>query len=751
MKPEYDDPAQAPMPHMERMPADHEPGMYLDHLAQEVAQQRAEALHSQGVAPEERDIFLVGEPDFARWHGYYFQRLGALERISLGVYIRAGKSPQERDACIRKHAVRIAQYLYPDTVLTGASAVHLGVVDGTLHLARATERLPRPRSIGGVFTIYHSRIRLESGRGIPQDNVTLQDPGGLVRARVVKDMVLLLTEICQPQRKSVNSCPVTLSPSDREYVIRRYVEASGGIETALEKLERNALAMGLRYNREMVRDLVKLHLEERPVPQLPGENAYSVFWTGKHIAELSFDGRVWNSHNVGAFNLPLSVSGNVSGKEIPDFLGSLIPEQGARISERGPDLHKLRRGDRYVSNITVRSHQSPQYGKPVLIDRLGLRLAEVRDVHDSFLGALDFATTAPAGVLSPRGPAGMELNIGARMGLDLPPEYSGLPRSQRDVLEDIRALTLEKVGLPKLSGMQVKLPCSLQDDGVMTLALDAPFTHILKVPPPTMPELSAMEWFAMRLCKDAGLDTEEFAVTSLEGYEGPVFIAERFDIDDRTRFDNDPQGYPRYLLAEDFCSALNVESSQKYSGTFAEVADLLLQHSSSPNECGRGLLRQFMLCWLVGNSDFHLKNLSLLKEADPNLQHYTSVRLSPAYDITSCAVYVNQVPAVDGLTVMNSRVPYLQVLFQAAEHYLNIPREETAAMARECIDRVREASAYWSQPQNMPKAIQEHASSVAMISRASSSLIQQRCNGYEMELNALQQRQRRTPRMQGFR
>ena len=127
------------------------------------------------------------------------------------------------------------------------------------------------------------------------------------------------------------------------------------------------------------------------------------------------------------------------------------------------------------------------------------------------------------------------------------------------------------------------------------------------------------------------------------------------------------------------------------------------------------------------------------------------MRLSPAYDITSCAVYVNQVPAVDGLTVMNSRVPYLQVLFQAAEHYLNIPREETAAMARECIDRVREASAYWSQPQNMPKAIQEHASSVAMISRASSSLIQQRCNGYEMELNALQQRQRRTPRMQGFR
>jgi serine/threonine-protein kinase HipA len=79
-------------------------------------------------------LYLVGETlDKAKAH--YQAEAGRLLQLMRGIYVDAADNADE---VVRKHAIRIAHYLYPKAYLSAASAALLGPTsDGRLTWARA--------------------------------------------------------------------------------------------------------------------------------------------------------------------------------------------------------------------------------------------------------------------------------------------------------------------------------------------------------------------------------------------------------------------------------------------------------------------------------------------------------------------------------------------------------------------------------------------------------------------------------------
>ena len=95
---------------------------------------------------------------------------------------------------------------------------------------------------------------------------------------------------------------------------------------------------------------------------------------------------------------------------------------------------------------------------------------------------------------------------------------------------------------------------------------------------------------------------------------------------------------PYRLHQEDFAQALGIFASDKYekvpSGYMSRMFDLLRHNSVNPIEDQIALLRIIIFNYLIGNTDCHVKNFSLLYSED-----LKSKRLAPAYDLVATRVY----------------------------------------------------------------------------------------------------------------
>lgn len=163
-----------------------------------------------------------------------------------------------------------------------------------------------------------------------------------------------------------------------------------------------------------------------------------------------------------------------------------------------------------------------------------------------------------------------------------------------------------------------------------------PTTHILKPPMPGLAGQLANEHFCLRLAALAGLRAAETRVLRF-GAETAIAVR-RFD---RTPAPNRPSGWLR-LHQEDMCQALGVHPADKYQRDggpgVADVVEKVLRSSAAPREAVEGDAMAFLLAvafnWLVGGSDAHAKNYSVL--------HFRAGahRLAPLYDVNSVLPYV---------------------------------------------------------------------------------------------------------------
>ena len=109
-----------------------------------------------------------------------------------------------------------------------------------------------------------------------------------------------------------------------------------------------------------------------------------------------------------------------------------------------------------------------------------------------------------------------------------------------------------------------------------------------------------------------------------------AIVVERYD-----RLQN--EGRIRRVHQEDMCQALGLRPGMKYQADGGpganEVVKLLGSYSISPIEDKSMFVNALALNWLVGGSDAHAKNYSVL------IGSGGEVRLAPLYDIASALLY----------------------------------------------------------------------------------------------------------------
>ena len=202
--------------------------------------------------------------------------------------------------------------------------------------------------------------------------------------------------------------------------------------------------------------------------------------------------------------------------------------------------------------------------------------------------------------------------------------------------------------MPRFSGYEVKLPMNLsivEGDAVLSPAYGSAFTHIAKFgnEGPIRSTSPATEWMSLQLSEACGLETESFALIDVNKGSSYALIVERFDLVDKANADKEA------ILMNDFCTTLRVKTEAKYDHSIEEVADVMMQMSTSPEEDARALFKRVALAYFTRDNDMHLKNISLLKSRD-NETGEISIRLAPTYDSVPSMIYPTEQKQRDLLT-----------------------------------------------------------------------------------------------------
>lgn len=102
-----------------------------------------------------------------------------------------------------------------------------------------------------------------------------------------------------------------------------------------------------------------------------------------------------------------------------------------------------------------------------------------------------------------------------------------------------------------------------------------------------------------------------------------------------TRIDRTPRG--EKIAMEDLCQLSEQLTEHKYRGSYEQISKVIQRYSSAPMLDVVNFWQEVVFCWLVGNSDMHLKNFSLYAPKG-------SYILSPAYDLVNTLAVIPSDP-----------------------------------------------------------------------------------------------------------
>jgi serine/threonine-protein kinase HipA len=178
-----------------------------------------------------------------------------------------------------------------------------------------------------------------------------------------------------------------------------------------------------------------------------------------------------------------------------------------------------------------------------------------------------------------------------------------------------------------LAGAQDKAAVYIEDGEIYLPQGGYPSTHIVKPAIARFEDTIANEHFAMRLARRLGLNAAETEIR--KAGDTPFLLIERYD---RTRTE---RGTIRRRHQEDFCQALAVPPTRRYEAdggpTLMQCFELI-DRLSRPAQDRMAFLNAIVFNLLIGNTDAHAKNFSILYENG-------AAGLAPLYDLSCSAVY----------------------------------------------------------------------------------------------------------------
>ncbi len=524
-------------------------------------------------------LHLVGETIDAK-RAHLRAQAGELVQLVRGVYVDAA---QDVEVTVLGHAVRIAHYLYPTAYLSSASAILLGPTpDGRLFISGRRNQRTRLRAL--------EIIQNEVPAHPSTVSVVVGDDMGELRAEASSPRQRFLEAF---RLRSEHASAVT-EPM-RAQMATRLIEEFGSPQAAADAAW--ALARENGWYREG--EGAERYLLARPNADKVASNKaaleFLVAWHGTLLGHLTHDGFEWRWKPVKRRGPPL-IRETMPGK-LPAFIESLLPEGWlAQVLHQRDERDVLRSGKRYMSNITI------------VINRAEL-------------------AALPADALQ------VELGAFSESGR-FTGRYEGPGRSEiEDTFEQNLARLYAQAQTPRLSGIQIKAPMCLTAEGALVPAVEQPFTHILK-PAGTagFETLPIVEWLCLELGRAAGFEVPTAALIEMPDGMPPALVVERFDIR------RGPDDH-RMLAMEDFCSILELPTSAKYDGTIERMARGLRPLSTDPMADLEILFRRAIFAWFIADGDMHLKNLALLKIAEPRSRQFATVRFAPLYDAVTTRVF----------------------------------------------------------------------------------------------------------------
>ena len=206
--------------------------------------------------------------------------------------------------------------------------------------------------------------------------------------------------------------------------------------------------------------------------------------------------------------------------------------------------------------------------------------------------------------------------------------------------KSVELVTKSHLSLTGASG-KVGLYYSKKNDAWYLPWGTAPSTHIVKQSHVRLDSIVTNEQLSLMTAKRCGISIPEtFIINVGSGKEDEVLLAtQRYDrifTDSSGKINSLPR--PLRLHQEDFAQALGISSDKKYEQTeenyMKQMFDILRKFSSDPITDQLKLWDVIIFNTLIGNTDAHIKNFSLLYGSNLN-----GVRLAPAYDIVSTVVY----------------------------------------------------------------------------------------------------------------
>lgn len=178
-----------------------------------------------------------------------------------------------------------------------------------------------------------------------------------------------------------------------------------------------------------------------------------------------------------------------------------------------------------------------------------------------------------------------------------------------------------------VTGVQKKLSLSLSGRlGRKTIGYAGEF--IVKTPDQDRPFLPEFEFIGMKMADLCGFKTVPCGL--VENRDGQfLYISKRID-----RKKDGDKSIP--IAMEDFAQLSLTQTEYKYTGSYERCVKKVIDVYSNSSTFDRiEFFRMVFFSYLIGNTDMHLKNFSLIKGVD-------GYSLAPFYDIVPVMMVVNQ-------------------------------------------------------------------------------------------------------------
>ena len=190
------------------------------------------------------------------------------------------------------------------------------------------------------------------------------------------------------------------------------------------------------------------------------------------------------------------------------------------------------------------------------------------------------------------------------------------PYSQSEQIKEAQ----KRMTKMSIAGIQPKLSAQLSVKDEVFKVVDCHGSYILKPPLSDYEQVPENEDATMRMAAACGIEVPLHGLIYARD-ESVLYVIRRFD----------RVGQTGKIHVEDLAQVAGRSRETKYDYSMEKVAALIDDYCTFPMVEKMKLFRRTLFCWLCGNEDMHLKNISLIHQEG-------KIQLSPAYDLLNTTI-----------------------------------------------------------------------------------------------------------------